>query len=288
MTTTTTADLTGAHLSFPRIIRSEWIKLRTIRSTMWCYGIIIVLTIGFGLLGSAAGPSAVHPTAADSQQAAVLVSTIGVSFSQLIVGVLGVLIISGEYSTGMIRATFAAVPGRLSAIFAKLAVLAATTFVVSVIAIWLTALITAPVLSGKGYDVQLSEPAVYMPLLGGSVYLTLVAILSFAIGSILRSTAGGIASALGLLLVLPIIANIAEAITRAVWISNVAAFLPSAAGGQLYAYASKAGAATGLQRGAAPISGAVTLDGWQGFLVLLAWVVVGLIIALILVKRRDA
>jgi ABC-2 type transport system permease protein len=287
-TTTTAADLTGAHLTFPRIVRSEWIKLRTIRSTVWCFGLIILLTIGFALLGASAGAPTGHPDAEASRQATVLVGTIGVSFSQLIIGVLGVLIISGEYSTGMIRATFTAVPGRLSAIFAKLAVLAVTTFVVSIVAIWLAALITAPILSGKGYDVQLSDPAVYMPLLGGSVYLTLIAILSFAIGSILRSSAGGIATALGLLLVLPIIANIAARVTNAVWISNVGAFLPASAGGQLYTYATAANTTVEQQRGAPVLSGAITLDGWQGFFVLLAWTVAGLIIATILVKRRDA
>jgi ABC-2 type transport system permease protein len=287
-TTTTTADLTGAHLTFPRIVRSEWIKLRTIRSTVWCYGLIILLTIGFGLLGAAAGSTSGTPTAEASRQATVLVGTIGVSFSQLIVAVLGVLIISGEYSTGMIRSTFTAVPGRLSAIFAKLAVLAVTTFVVSFVAIWLTALTTAPILSGKGYDVQLSDSSVFMPMLGGSIYLTLVAVLAFTIGTILRSSAGGIASALGLLLVLPIIAGIASSVTRAVWISNVAAFLPSSAGGQLYTYATAADTTQAAQRGAPTVSGAITLDGWQGFLVLLAWVVAGLIVATILIKRRDA
>jgi ABC-2 type transport system permease protein len=277
-------DLSRARLSFPHVVNSEWIKFRTIRSTLWCYAIIILLTVGFGLLAAAAIPSADSSTEA-AQQTTVAVSTIGVSFSQLVIAVLGVLIVSGEYSTGMIRSTFAAVPKRLPAIFAKIVVLGVVTFVVGLVSIWLTAVVTLPILSGRGLSANLGDSAVFMPLLGGGVYLMLVAVLAFSIGTILRSTAGGIASAVGLLLVLPIIVNIVGALTRAVWITNVGAFLPSSAGGQLYAYAAPASPANPAN----PVSsGAIDLNGWSGLIVMLAWVVVGVIAACVLVKRRDA
>ena len=120
------------NLSFPRVVRSEWIKLRTLRSTVWSFAIIVLLTVGFGLLLAATfdtSTSAIVGVDAENSFA-VSVATLGVNFTQLVAAVLGVLIISGEYTTGMIRSTFAAVPTRLPAFFAKVLVLAVSTFVV--------------------------------------------------------------------------------------------------------------------------------------------------------------
>lgn len=292
--TTTTAPAThvpstptNTGVTFARVVRSEWIKLRTLRSTVWCFGIIALLTIGFGLLlaFTFSGPQGGTMDTESQKGLAVQVATLGVNFTQLVAAVLGVLIISGEYSTGMIRSTFAAVPARLPALFAKVLVLAATTFVVALVSIGVTALVTMPILSGKGIESHLSDPGVLWALLGGAGYLALIAVMSLAFGAILRSSAGGIASALGLLLVVPPVLSIVSALTNAHWIQNVSAFLPSSAGGKMYSLAQST---TAQGMGPQVPAGIVTLDGIQGLLVVLAWIAVLLAAAAVLLKRRDA
>lgn len=270
--------VTHARLSFPGVVRSEWIKLRTVRSTLWCYGIMIVLSVGFGLLATRReGTEAVTGAAANGL--VVSVDTVGVTIGELILAVLGVLVISGEYGTGMIRSTFAAVPKRIPAVLAKAVVLALTTFVVSLVSIWLTVLVTTPILSGADVSVDIGDSSVFMPLLGGSVFLTLIALLAFSFGLLLRSTAAGISATFGLLLVLPILTEVVYRLTNLNWLQNVSTVLPGSAGGNLYAYGTSVQAST---------SGLLTLNGWGGFFILLAWVVVIGGIASVLVKRRDA
>lgn len=280
-------------LSFPRVVHSEWIKLRTLRSTVWSFAIIGLLTVGFGLLLAATFDNS--DSAAldlDAQNSfAVSVATLGVNFTQLVAAVLGVLIISGEYTTGMIRSTFAAVPTRLPAFFAKVLVLAVSTFVVGLVSIVATAFVTIPILSSKGIEANLLDGEVMRALVGGAGYLTLIAILAFGFGAILRSSAGGIASALGLVLVIPPILSIVSALTNATWIHNVSVFLPSDAGSQMFALGGGAAFGGGPPRAGGAteeVADVLTLDPTQGLLVLLAWVVVLLVTAAVLTKRRDA
>lgn len=295
MTSTTavtphTPEHRKSNLSFPHVVRSEWIKLRTLRSTLWCFALIILLTVGFGFLLAATINTSDGPALdADAQNSfAVSVATLGVNFTQLVAAVLGVLIISGEYTTGMIRSTFAAVPKRLPAFFAKVLVLAVSTFVVGLFSIVVTALVTIPLLASKGIEGNLLDIHVMRALLGGAVYLTLIAVLAFGFGAALRSSAGGIATVLGLILVIPPVLSIVSALTKATWIHNVSVFLPSAAGGRMYALGDAVTIRGGPPGATAPASDLLTLDATQGLLVLAGWVVVLLVTATILVKRRDA
>lgn len=283
------SPLDGIRLSFGGLLRSEWIKLRSLRSTMWCLGIVIVLAVG--LAGLAAGlihldnPSgtAVGQALSAEQAESYLVSasTIGIAFTQLAVAVLGVLVISGEYATGMIRSTYTADPRRLGAFFAKFLVLAVVVFVVGVISIGASALLANSIFHARGVDADLASSTVLLPMLGGAAYLTLIAMLAFALGAIIRSSAGGIATALGVLLVLPVIGNLAYSLTQAKWIANAATFLPSSAGDRLYAYVPE----HAVQ--ATTTGGLITLNAWQGGLVAVAWVAVALVVGAILTKRRD-
>ena len=128
-------------------------------------------------------------------------------------------------------------------------------------------------------------------ILGGAGYLTLIAILAFGFGAILRSSAGGIASALGLILVIPPILSIVSRLTNATWIHNVSVFLPSEAGSQMFALGGGVAFGGGPPRvpnATAPASDLLTLDPTQGLLVLMGWVAVLLITAAVLTKRRDA
>lgn len=279
----TAATGSGAmSVSFARVVRSEWIKLRTLRSTVWSFGIIVLFTIGFGLLMATTIPVPFSSMLDSHAQNifAVAAITLGIYFTQLVAATLGVLIISGEYTTGMIRSTFTAVPQRLPALVAKALILVVSMFVVGFVSLIATAILVTPIMEGKGVQVNLLDGEVLRPLLGGAGYLALIALLAFAFGSILRSSAGGIASALGLILVLPAVLTIMQGITRATWTFNVGAILPSAAGGHMFEIVD-------IGSLGAP-SGVITLDATQGFLVLLTWVVVLLVGAALLTKRRDA
>lgn len=278
--TTTTEPETRSGLTVAGILRSETIKLFTVRSTIWCLAVVIVISIGLAFLLAATftqGPTALS---AEQQQGFWLqVATLGVAFSQLVIAVLGVLVISGEYSTGMIRSTFTAVPQRIPALVAKAIVIGVTTFIVGGVAVFAAALLTSGVLPSVGIEPDFGESRVWLALLGAAVFLALLAVLSMSIGAIVRNSAGGIATALGLILVLPTVLSIVAAVTQAEWARNLAAFLPSNAGARMFAFVSEQDVA---------IPGTILLDPSQATLVMVAWVAVFFTIAAVLIKRRDA
>lgn len=271
-----------AKLSAAGVIRSEWIKLRTVRSTLWCYGILILLIAGIGVLVASLSDVGAAGLTGDAAGSLVVgLNTVGLNIAVLIVAVLGSLIITGEYSTGMIRSTFAAVPGRTGALAAKGFVLAVSTFVATSVGIWLSVLVSTPILAGKGVDVDLADPAVFLPLLGGAVYVAMIALLAFGFGALLRNTAGALAMVLGIMLIAPLILQMLAGLVQADWVTSISTLLPQSAGGHLFAF-------DGGGTVAPTASGALTLNGWGGFGVLAAWDALVLASAWILVKRRDA
>jgi ABC-2 type transport system permease protein len=268
------------------VLKSEFIKLWTLRSTFWCCVIVIVLSVGIGLLlatvqapARAGVPVNPSPTTAAQQATAVRDATVGTGIGQLVLSVLGVLVISGEYSTGMIRSTFAAEPKRLPTLFAKAIVLGITTFVVGLVTVFGTAAIIFPLLPGIHVHPNWGDSKLELALFGAAGYLAVISLIAFSIGALIRTTAGGIAAAIGLILVAPTILDIVAATTGATWAQNLVAFAPTNAGGKLYAYVSSAPSTT---------SGVVSLDAHTGGLVLLAWFVVLFVAAAVLLKRRDA
>lgn len=255
------------------IIRSEWIKLRSVRSTVWSYAIIVVVSLGMALLMSATIDFGGSPPPAGMGESIVLqASTFGIYFGQLIVGVLGVLVISGEYSTGMIRSTLTAVPKRLPALAAKALVLFATTFVVGLASTFGSLLIALPFLATKGIEVDVAASAIPGDLALAALYLALVAVFALGLGTILRSSAGGIAATLGTILLLPTIFQIIAGLTQAQWASDLMPYLLSNAGTGMF---------TPSLDGSGP-------EQWQYLVVVLAWVAVSLIGGALLLKRRDA
>ena len=279
MTTLTPTAAPRSGVSFGGILKSEGIKLMSLRSTIWCYSIIVFLTIALSLIfGSTIYIEGAVSLDHDTQQGfAVQAATLSVGMSQLVIAVLGALVITGEYGTGMIRTTFTAVPSRLPALIGKALVFGVITAVVGFVSIVLSALITAPILSGAGSPVNFSDGPYWIALLGAAGYLALVGIFSFALGAIVRNSAGGIAAALGAVLVLPNILAIFASITQSVVAHNIGVFLPSNAGAQMYAYATKSIGSTDP----------LVLEPWVGGIVMVAWVVVLFVVASVLAKRRD-
>ncbi|MFC6355343.1 ABC transporter permease [Luethyella okanaganae] len=258
-------------LSFGGILGSEWIKLRSLRSTVWSYLITIALSLGMApvmLLSAVNGTNDDADTSgAPIEQVQLLLqsSTFGIFFGQLVVAVLGVLVISGEYSTGMIRSTLTAVPRRLPALAAKAVVLFLATFVVgatgTIGAFFLSSVIFRP----NGVSASLVDPAVILPLLGGALYLAIVAVFALGVGAILRSSAGGIAAVLGVLLLLPVVLRMIPAD----WSHAMTPYLISNAGANLFA-------TTG------------GLSTWQNLLIVLGWMGASIAGAGILLRQRDA
>lgn len=268
----------GVH--FSGVLRSEWIKLRSLRSTAWSFLLVLVLPIGIGVLLAAFADNGGQGLTGDAaRNALVLYSTSGTMLSSLIVAVIGALVVTGEYGTGMIRSSFAAVPRRSVALAAKAIVLAVAVFVTSAVSVWATAFITLPIAAGRNVEASL-DASVAMPLLGASVYLTLIALLAFAVGVVLRSTAGAIAGVLGLMLVAPVVVQLVQSFTGADWLGTLTNLLPQNAGQQLMQF--------GTEVTSGWHDGVLALGGWSGFAVLLAWVVVASVTALALVEKRDA
>lgn len=285
---TTTAIPTDARLTFGGILRSEWIKLITLRSTVWCYVILVALTIGLSVLLAALsgvgmpGEGMGELTRESVQSTWLQTSVVGVNFAQLVIAVLGAMVITGEYGTGMIRSTFAAVPGRLAALVGKIVVFGVVTFVVSLVSLVVSALVAVPLLGANGFDVDITDGAVWLGLVSAAGFVTLIGLMALGIGAIIRNTAGAIAAALGLLLVLPTVLQIFGAVTQLEWLMNSTAFLPSSSGNALTSYPTEPfeyppGAFVPL-----------TLDPLQALLVLVAWAAVPLVVGAVLLKRRDS
>ena len=278
MTTTTRYTAHGSGLSFRGLLLSEWIKLTSLRSTVWCYGIILLINLGLAFLLSSVVPAPKDGTPVLNQAFWAQFATIGTAFSQLVIAVLGALVITGEYGTGMIRSTFAAVPKRLPALLAKAVVFGVSTFVISQVTLAGSALIAAPLLNAKGMNLDFGDGRVWLAVLGAAGFMTLVGLMALFLGTIIRNSAGGISAAIGLLFVAPIIMQIFVGITRSAWAQNILEFLPSTAGQRMSTYAI----------GSLPkIKDVVILDAGLGFLVLAAWVSLFGIIAGVLLKRRD-
>jgi ABC-2 type transport system permease protein len=263
------------HLTFPRIVKSEWIKFRTLRSTIWTLTITVVVIVGVVTLFSV-----IFASEAGSAQAtdggSVVAFMVATGVAQLAVTVLGVLMVTGEYSTGMIRSTLAAVPRRLPALWAKGVVLALSILVVSTVAVAISLGVMQVFLGANGLAPDLGKADTVRALVGTPLYLTAIALFAFAIGALLRHSAGALATVLGLLVVI-------ENLFLIPWrpLQLVGPFLPGAAGFKILTPQVQIDAMS-------PGAVGVVLGPWQGFAVLLAWIAVLLTGAAVLLKRRNA
>jgi len=251
-----------------RVLDSEWIKLRSLRSTaLTLLAAVAAMTgIGWIICSVTAARWSRMPPGQLAEFNPVDVSLAGFHLAQLAVGVLGVLLVTGEYATGMIRATFGAVPRRLPVLWAKSGLYAVVTFVLLLVAAFAAFLGGQHVLGTHG--TTLSADGAVRAVIGVAGYLTLIGVLAVALGFIIRSTAGGIATLFGLLLVVP---GLGELLPSD-WQPHVLPYLPSNAGEAMFA--------------AHP--DASFLSPGAGLAALVTWVVVALAAAAVLLSRRDA
>jgi ABC-type transport system involved in multi-copper enzyme maturation permease subunit len=227
-------DLTGARLTRRRVVHAEWIKLRSVRSaliTAGCAALAFVALSAAISLGAADdigqppgaedGPPGFIPT--DGVAAALS----GHSFAQLVLVVLGVLVFSGEYATGMIRVTLAAVPARLPVLWAKALVVGAVSLLLMLLAGLLAFLVSAAVLSGEGVELSLSDPGALRAVLAAAVYLAAMAVSAVACGALLRHATAAITVLFSVLFLLP---NVLGLLLPSSVADAVEPYLPSKAG----------------------------------------------------------
>jgi ABC-2 type transport system permease protein len=198
-----------------RVVRSEWIKLATLRSTTITFAVAVAAMIGLSLLiawVTIDNWTSMSPAARRSVAVEEIVLS-GRHLAQLAIGVVGVMAITGEYATGMIRATLAAVPERMPVLWAKLGMYAAVTLALMLAASFIGFFAGNAVLA-EHWDFHLSDPGVLRSVFGAAISLTAVCLLGTALGFILRNTAGAISTLFGILTVLPFLGEFSPVIGR--------------------------------------------------------------------------
>ena len=254
-------DPSAYRLTMARVIRSEWIKLRSVRSTVATFGFAGVAVAAFGVLVSmlSSGGGLEGDPAGDS--------LFGVMIAQLVLGVLGALLFTSEYSTGMIRATLTAVPKRLPVLWAKAVVVAGATFATMVAAVSVAFFAGQALYGGDGVGASLFDPGVPRILVGAAVFPTAIAVMGLALGVLMRHTATAVGVLVGMLFVVPVLLES----LGGVW-ADLSAYLPSEAGEAMITL----------------VKDSAELSPLTGFVVMVGWVGAFLAGAAFVLRRRDA
>jgi ABC-type transport system involved in multi-copper enzyme maturation permease subunit len=210
-----------------RVLRSEWTKLRSLASTAWCLLVTVALVVGVGVaytvLRVARPPQGAAALASWDPTA---ISLAGIQLAEFAIGVLGVLLITGEYATGMVRTSFAAVPARLPVLWGKAIVFLLTTLVLCVPASFVAFLAGQSILSSGHLNTSLSQPGTARAVLGGGLYLAIVGLLGLGLGALLRNTAGATAALFGVLFAPQLIVGFLPE----TWSDQIYRYLPAPAG----------------------------------------------------------
>ncbi|MFF3744168.1 ABC transporter permease [Streptomyces kronopolitis] len=252
-----------------QVIRSEWTKIRSVRSTVWTLGIAAVLTIALGMLICFLASNDFHSMPARQRLSfdATNISFSGMGLGQLAMIVFGVLVVSNEYSTGMIRASLAAVPQRGTFLFCKVLVATALVFAVG-LATSFVAFFAGQAMLGD-LRAHLGDPGVLRAVFGGGLYTTLIALFSMAVAVMLRSPM------LSLGILMPFFFLISNILGNVSATRKVGRYLPDQAGSK-------------IMQVVAPANSDVPYGPWGGLGIMIAWTVVALIGGYVLLKRRDA
>jgi ABC-2 type transport system permease protein len=252
--------------SFGNVVASEFTKLLTLRSTVVISFVMIAISVGFAALVAGTIQRDEVGAAADSTLTASVVGS-SISFAQLVIAVLSVLIVSNEYTTNMIQSTLLATPKRLPVLAAKLIVAGATGVVLSIVSSVISYLVTAPILAGIDVSAPLTDPKVLGSIGGTALYVLIVAVFSAAAASIVRTSAAGIAIAAGVFFVLPLVSQLI----------NFGDFHPAE---YMLGFAAQNISASFWQSGVTELA--------QAFVVAAVWIGVPVAAAFALLKKRDA
>jgi ABC-2 type transport system permease protein len=277
-TTNTTVGRSAAMTSAPRrgrrpvrlrdLARGEWIKFRSVRSTRLLLVVTGAATVALGMIFSVTAGSTDRPARAAVLTGPVQLALGAIDLTAMLVGVLGVLLVAGEYATGLIRTTIAAVGDRLGLLAAKAAVLAGATAAVMSVTTVLALVLGQAVYRGDEPTMALTDSTTLDVVLGTTVYVTGIALIGLALGAILRSTASAIGALVGGIFVGPPLLNLLPGFFS----EHALKYLPSETGSAIMSTMPDPDL---LSRGAA-------------YAVFAAWVVGLLIVAGVLVRTRDA
>lgn len=279
MATTTLQPAAGMGLDLPRsdgrvtfagALRSEFTKIRSVRSTYWTLIAVFVVVVGFGALASwgAASHGDQHGPFFDPTRQ----SLAGLYIGQLIIAVLGVMVISSEYGTGMIRTTLTTNPHRGMMIAAKGVVFTLVALVTSLVTAVTAFFLGQALMSSDHISTTIGSPNVLRAVIGGALFLTACGVLAFGLGLLLRHTAAGIATAVGLLFVVTVVINFLPQ----TWQNHVDKWIPALAGGQVWM-------TKGQPPGSTPMYSA-----WPGFAILCGYAAIAVVAAVALFRNRDA
>jgi ABC-2 type transport system permease protein len=265
----------GTSAGFGHLMLAEWTKIRSVRSTAWTLILFVIITIGLTALFSWVtianwtGPRGAERDARIISDPVGFIFGAGIGLGQLTICVLGVLLITTEYSTGVIRASLLAVPKRFPMLAAKVTVFALLMIVLAEIVAFGSFFAGSAILHSK-VPVSLSGTGVLRATVGAGLYLTVLGLLALAVGALLRHTAGAISTVIGIVLVLPILTGL---LPDEWFFNHLNAYLPEQAGSLFYSTHQ-----TGDQ----------LLSAWEGFGVLCIWTVLLLAAAAYVLDRRDA
>jgi len=272
MSATTFARQPAPHagVTLPRVIRSEWTKLWSLRSTRWSLLFACISMAGLGPLIAAITMARWNQLGALRQQTLNVIdrSLGGYHLAQLAIGVLGVMVISGEYSTGMIRSSLMAVPKRLPVLWAKILVFGSVAFVLMLVTALIGFYSSQAIFTEHHVNVTLSSPHALRALLGCVLFMTVTGVLCTALGTIIRSTAGSISAYVGLMFVLPGI----NAILPSSLSNSINPYLPSTAGTAV----------------ASAFPQAHAFSPWGGFALFCGYALAAVVIAACLLRTKDA
>ncbi len=257
------AGLTGT-------LRSEFTKIRSVRSTYWTMLVLFVVCVGLGALITSL--TAAHWNQASPADRATFNaarnSLVGLYFGQFVIVVLGALTVTAEYSTGMIRTSLTAMPRRGTFFLAKALVFAVVALVIGLITSFAAFFLGQALLSSKHIETTLGAPNVLRAVIGGGLFLAVCGLFAFGIGALVRHTAAAISTAIGLLFVLPIIVNFLPNS----WTNDIMRWLPSEGGLAIWN----------------PRQQAHEFSSWGEFGIFCAYTAALLIAGFILFRKRDA
>ncbi|WP_234542228.1 ABC transporter permease [Streptomyces shenzhenensis] len=252
-----------------QVVRSEWTKIRSVASTVWTLSLAVVVTVAVGTLLSGLANSQFSKMPARERLSfdPTNISFAGMTLGQLAMIVFGVLVVSNEYSTGMIRVSLAAVPGRATFLFSKIAVAAALVLVVGMVTSFAAFFLGQAMLGS--HRAHLGDPGVLRAVVGGGLYMTLIAMFSMGVAAMLRSPM------LSLGILMPFFFLVSNILGNVDATKKIGRFLPDQAGSHIMQVVPRVG-------------DDVPYGPWGGLGIMGLWVIAALAGGYVLLKRRDA
>ncbi|MEU6103534.1 ABC transporter permease [Streptomyces flaveolus] len=252
-----------------QVVRSEWTKIRSVASTVWTLSLAVVVTVALGMLISALSKNEFGDMSERDRLSfdPTFISFAGMSLGQLAMIVFGVLVVANEYSSGMIRTSLAAVPQRGTFLFSKIAVATVLAFVVAMITSFVAFFLGQAMLGDL--KASIGDPGVLRAVIGGGLYMTLIAMFSMGVAAMLRSPM------LSLGILMPFFFLISNILGNVDVTKKVGQFLPDQAGSK-------------IMQVVTPLDDDTPYGPWGGLGIMALWVVAALVGGYLVLKRRDA